>query len=122
MTTANFDGESIELAKYTLEVAEDLEKVGKEKNIRVKAEKMYKALGKVVGEDILSELVDGTDYSNCDLTKLANMFNIVNDAYTADMNRHTDEKVRENMEKIADMGKQIESFSAAAKRANNIDR
>lgn len=116
MTTAYYNGEELELAKYTLKVAEEFDKVNAERATRVKAEKMYRVLSEIVGADTLAEIVDGNSYDTCDITILVDLYNAVDDAYASDMNRYKDEKVRKNMEMVSDMGGKIDQFTSAVNK------
>lgn len=118
MTTAFYDGNEIELAKYTLAIAEKFEKAPREQNVRVRAEKMYDVLKEVVGADTLSEIVDGKSYDTCDITLLVDLYNTVDGAYADDMNRHKNEKVKQQMEMVSEMGGKLERFTDAANRVN----
>lgn len=113
----NYEGEDFELAKYTLHIAELLEGVGKEKALRVKAEKMYKAMKEVIGADELAQVVQGNNYEDCDLTILADMFNAATENYANEMNKSKNKAISDKMEMMSDLTSNVSKFSDAVKNA-----
>lgn len=116
MSVAYYEGSEIELAKFTLSVAEELDKVDTERQLKARAEKMHKVMVTIVGADKLTEIVDGSDYKTCDLVKLVDLFNCVNDAYKDDMNRSRNARMEEQMDRVSEMSGKLEGFTAAANR------
>lgn len=119
MTTVNVDGIHLELAKCTLRTMERLDEVGKTQALRAKAEKMYALMEELV-EGGISEVVDGEDYESCDICKLVNVYNAVNDGYRADMNRSQTDMLERNMAKVADMSEKVERMTRATEKMKSI--
>lgn len=115
MTAVNVDGMTLELAKCTLRTMERLDEVGKTQALRAKAEKMYALMDEIV-EGGISDVVDGDTYETCDLCKLVNVYNAVNDGYRADMNRSQTEMLERNMAKVADMSEKVERMTRATEK------
>lgn len=119
MTTVNVNGIHLELAKCTLRTMERLDEVGKTQALRAKAEKMYALMEELV-EGGISEVVDGEDYESCDICKLVNVYNAVNDGYRADMNRSQTDMLERNMAKVADMSEKVERMTRATEKMKSI--
>lgn len=119
MTTVNVDGMELELAKCTLRTMERLDEVGKTQALRAKAEKMYALMEELV-DGVISEVVDGEDYESCDICKLVNVYNAVNDGYRADMNRSQADMLERNMAKVADMSEKVERMTRATEKLKAV--
>lgn len=87
MTYVEIDGERLELPKYTVALAERLRDVGSTEGIAEKAMVMHACMTDLLGADFVRDKTGSGDYVECDLCELANLFDVVNDAYSAAMRR-----------------------------------
>lgn len=118
MTILDYRGTKIELAKYTLGLADRIDDVGNERDFHKKAQDMYEVMSDVIG-DSLSEIVQGDSYDTCDLTILVDLFNESNHAYEMDIRRFEREQEKANQEMLDKLANQTALFNKAIKSANN---
>lgn len=120
MTTMKYNGEEIELAKYTLSISEQVEEVNKEREPRPKAEKMWALMSDIIGER-LPELVDGDDYETCDLTVLVDLYNEADEAYGKAMRKHQIEREEQELKKVEKLKNDVVIFNKAIQNATKND-
>lgn len=118
MTTLSYQGREIELAKYTVDIAERIDDVGNERDFRKKAEDMYALMAEIIGTDF-EEIVQGDSYETCDLTILVDLFNESNHAYETAIRRFDIEREDEQKRQIDKLANQAALFQKAIDNARN---
>lgn len=118
MTTLDYHGMEIELAKYTVDLADRIEDVGNNRDFRKKAEDMYALMSEIIGTDF-EEIVQGDSYETCDLTILVDLFNESNHAYEMAIRRFDIEQAKEQQREIDKLTNQAALFQKAINSARN---
>lgn len=118
MTTLNYQGREIELAKYTVDIADRIEDVGNNRDFRKKAEDMYVLMSEIIGEGF-EEIVQGDSYETCDLTILVDLFNESNHAYEMAIRRFDIEQENEQRKQMDKLANQAALFQKAIDNARN---
>lgn len=108
----------IELAKYTVDLADRIEDVGNNRDFRKKAEDMYALMSEIIGTDF-EEIVQGDSYETCDLTILVDLFNESNHAYEMAIRRFDIEQAKEQQREIDKLTNQAALFQKAINSARN---
>lgn len=90
MEPMKYDGKDYELAKFDVAMALKFDSVATENDITSKAEKMYDVCESCIGS--IGEIVDGDAYDTCDLVKLVDLYNTINDTYVSNMAKTRNER------------------------------
>lgn len=120
MAFITVNGKKHELPKFTVAVAERNGEVNSTKGVREKASMMYDFLADIVGHDELAAIVDGDDYETADLSAMRNLFTMVNNAYTDEMNEESTRSLKASVAEAKRMATELAGVMKSAERAATL--
>lgn len=120
MAFITVNGKKHELPKFTVAVAERNGEVCETKGVREKASIMYDFLSEMLGHDELALIVDGEDYESADIAAMRNLFTMVNNAYTDEMQEESTRSLKANVAEAKRLANELSDVMKSAERASSL--